>query len=183
MGQQPTKHLPMNFSPPSNSSSRSEERATQGGAHPPGLIEITAPIFPPDGCQDTSSNGGKDLQQAFESFSEPPVTIQNDVNMPLVAPLTPLPLQCRICNASPTVGSRPTATVCGHLFCYEYVDPRECNRWTHESTLDASYDTSCRLPNVLCATIPSCCTVYSNSISQHYLRNPASVNIYIYMTM
>lgn len=26
-----------------------------------------------------------------------------------------------MCNAPPTVVTRPTVTVCGHLFCYEYV--------------------------------------------------------------
>ena len=93
---QSTEHSPAYFSPASTlSSPLPEERATWGGPEPQG---------------------------PFESFLGPLTVIQDDVDVPpAVTASTPLSLQCMLCNASPTVGMRPTVTTCGHLFCSEYV--------------------------------------------------------------
>ena len=80
------------------------------------------PTPPLEGHQGTNLDAGKSARQARESFLEPPTGTQGDINVPpAVTASTPLSLQCRMCNASPTVGTRPTVTVCGHLFCSEYV--------------------------------------------------------------
>ena len=97
---------------------------TRDSPYPPSPPETPESILSSEEYQDTNLNVRKDAQQAFESFPGPPTTIQSDVdvNVPLtVTASTPLSLQCMMCNASPTVGSRPTVTMCGHLFCSVYV--------------------------------------------------------------
>ena len=112
-GEQSTKPSSVYFSPPSTvSSPSSEEGATWGNLSPLGSVETPVPVLPPRGRQDTSLNvAGRDVQQEFENYIEPPAPTAS----------TPLSLQCRMCGAFPTVSSRPTATMCGHIFCSECV--------------------------------------------------------------
>jgi len=93
---QSTEHSSSHLSPASTASSPlPEQRATWDSPEPQGPVE---------------------------SFLGPPAVIQDGVNVPPAAtPSTPLSLQCRVCGASPTVGTRPTVTMCGHLFCSKYV--------------------------------------------------------------
>jgi len=95
---------------------------TPDGPDPTSPAETPMPVLPQDGYQCTDLNGGKDLQQTSESFPEPPTTVQRNVNVPpaVTAPAPPF-LQCRMCDAPPTVGAQPTVTMCGHMFCSEYV--------------------------------------------------------------
>ena len=115
------EHSPAYFSP-TIGSPRSGERAIPDGPDPPTPSETPVPVLPQEQREDTHLDVGKYLQQTFESLPEPSVTTQSDVDVPpAVTASTPLSLLCRICGAPPTVGTRPTATVCGHLFCSEYV--------------------------------------------------------------
>ena len=123
-GKHPTEHPSVYFSPPSNVSlpGPSEERATWGSPYVPGSVGTSGPTLPPEGYRDPSLNAGRGAQQELESSFEPRAAARGDGNVQLAVTLsTPLSLKCRICNASPTAGSRPTATVCGHIFCSEYV--------------------------------------------------------------
>jgi len=95
---------------------------TPDGPDSPSPAGTPVPVLPQDGYQCTDLNGGKDFQQTFESFPEPPTSVQGDVDVPpAVTASTPLSLRCRMCDAPPTVGAQPTVTMCGHLFCSEYV--------------------------------------------------------------
>ena len=136
--------------------------------------EAPVPILRPEGHQDANSNVGRDVQQVSESSPEPPTT--SDANVLSAATVsTPLSLQCRMCNASPTVGSRPVAAMCGHIFCSEYVSKSQVVRLLDSLSAGVSHNTSFRPPGVLCATIPSCYIVCSDSISRSHRRNTASV--------
>jgi len=121
--QRSTEHPLAHFSPTSTiSSPLPEERATRDAPESPRPVEAPAPILPLEGYRDTGFNAGKDARQAFESFLEPSTATQDDINAPpAVFASAPLSMRCMVCNASPTVGTRPTVTMCGHLFCSEYV--------------------------------------------------------------
>ena len=120
-GHQQTIRSIVYFSVPSNASSpHSGERATWDSPRVPGT---PAPPLAPEKYQDTSSDVGSDIwQQEFENSFEPSTIARGDVDaQSTISTSTPLSLKCRICNTPPTVGSRPTATMCGHIFCSGYV--------------------------------------------------------------
>ena len=119
-----------------------EERATWGGPDPPGPVETPAPTLPPEGYRGTDLNTGKDARQTSENFLERSISIQDDVGT--VTASTPLSMLCRVCNASPTVGTRPTITTCGHLFCSEYV-LKISSSATAELTLRQVYYPACNV--------------------------------------
>ena len=75
-----------------------------------------------DGYHGTTLDVGKDVPQEFESCLELSTGIRDSIDMaPAATASAPLSPQCGVCNAPPIVGSRPTATMCGHIFCSEYV--------------------------------------------------------------
>jgi len=95
------------------------ESAIQDGSGP---VEPHAPVLRQGRYQGVESNTGEGVQQTHESPLEPSTTSQTDVHVAqAVTDSTPLSLQCKMCDAPPTVGTRPTVTTCGHLFCSEYV--------------------------------------------------------------
>ena len=165
-GRRPTKRSPAFFSPPSNVSSPSwEEGGAWGNTFPIGSVETPVSNLPPEGHQSTSSSSRRNVQRASEISPQPPTTIQGRTNVPPVVTASALlSLQCRMCNASPTVGSRPTATMCGHIFCSEYVPriPGATAVGLTPRSVGVSHNTSCRLPDVPCATVPSCYIVCSD---------------------
>ena len=121
--EQPTEYPPER-SPvtPKVYSSGLGEQAGWGGPDPLDAAETFGP-FLPGGWEGADVNMGQGTQKLPETFAEPLTTVQYNVDVPAqTAPSLPiLSLQCRICDAPPTVATRPTVTVCGHLFCSEYV--------------------------------------------------------------
>ena len=88
------------------------------------LLNFLCLSFHKDAHQIIYSGAGTSSQDAeSRSFADPPTANHDEVSAapPAVATSALLPLQCRICDAPPTVNMRPTATMCGHVFCYEYV--------------------------------------------------------------
>ena len=115
-------HTTAYLSPTSTlSSPNSGERVTLGNPNPPSPAEPPVSVPPPEGHHIT--NVGAGTQDTSRSSIGPPTTSKDEVNAPptAVTSSTSLSLRCRMCNAPPTVVTRPTVTVCGHLFCYEYV--------------------------------------------------------------
>ena len=109
------------YSPSTSTASYSHpgEPAIQDSPDP---VETYVPVLRQEGHQGIELNTGGDVQHIHKSPLELPTTSQTDVHAtPAVTASTPLSLQCRMCDAPPTVGTRPTATTCGHLFCSEYV--------------------------------------------------------------
>ena len=115
-----TGRSPVYFSPTSDvDSPHLGEPTTQGSSGP---VETYAPVLPREGYQSSELDAGENVKQTHEGLLELPTTIQDGVDMtPAVTASSPLSLQCRMCDAPPTVGSRPMVTMCGHLFCSEYV--------------------------------------------------------------
>lgn len=116
-----SEHPPAYFSPTSTLSSLSpREHATQeipGPPIPAGPLVIT-PLL--EWHQVTYSNVEAGIQNTFEGPVEPQTRSLDEGNVsPSVTASTTLSLRCRICNAPPTVVTRPTVTMCGHLFCSE----------------------------------------------------------------
>ena len=111
---------PAYFSPTSEASSPLlGESTTQ---HSSGLLETCVPASPRERYQSSESDAEEGVEQTHEDLLEPPNTVQGGVHaMPAITASTPLSLQCMVCGAPPTVGSRPTVTLCGHLFCSRYV--------------------------------------------------------------
>ena len=88
----------------------------------PGPVKTYAPVLPQERYQGSELDSEERVEQTREDLLEMPSKIQDGVRATsAVTPSTPLSLQCRVCDAIPTVGSRPTVTMCGHLFCSEYV--------------------------------------------------------------
>ena len=86
------------------------------GPNPPG------PVLPPEGYPATDLDVGNGVQRASGSLLQPSTAAKYKIKAtPAVNTSTPLSLQCMVCNAAPTVGTRPTVTMCGHIFCSEYV--------------------------------------------------------------
>jgi len=72
--------------------------------------------------QGAELKAGEGVRQMRGGPLEAPTTSQTDAHeTPAVTTSTPLSMQCRICDAPPTVGTRPTVTMCGHLFCSECI--------------------------------------------------------------
>ncbi|KAF9644247.1 hypothetical protein BDM02DRAFT_1054294 [Thelephora ganbajun] len=117
--EKPTEDSPAYFSSASTiSSPRSRERVMWDGPDSPGAVESPVPVPLLEGYQGVNLNAEQAHQYTFGSPTEPPVITQGDVNVPpAVTASTPLSLRCRMCDAPPTVGTRPTVTMCGHLFC------------------------------------------------------------------
>jgi hypothetical protein len=115
------------FSPKSAASyPRLGESAIQDGSDP---VENYVPALRWGGYQGAELSTGEGVQQTHESPPVPPTISQTEVYVtPAVTASTPLSLQCRMCDAPPTVGTQPTVTMCGHLFCSEYV-PRIPAAW------------------------------------------------------
>lgn len=114
------EHFPAYFSPTSTTSfPNTEEPVIQGSSGP---VENLVPVPSRERDQSVELDTGNGEQQTNESLLDPPATAQSGVQVtPTVAASTPLSLQCRMCDAPPTIGTRPTVTMCGHLFCSEYV--------------------------------------------------------------
>ena len=94
----------------------------EDGLGPTRRVETPRPILSPGGNEGIGLTGGQDVQQPSESFTEPLTMIQGNAGVPVGTappPPTSLHLRCRMCNAPPTVATRPTVTTCGHLFCSE----------------------------------------------------------------
>ena len=111
---------PAYFSPTSATNSpHLGELTTQGS---PGPVETHVPVLPREGYHSSKLDAGKSIEQTHEGPLELLTTIQGGADaMPATTSSEPLSLQCRMCDAPPTVSSRPTVTTCGHLFCSEYV--------------------------------------------------------------
>ena len=104
------------------SSSSSEEYEVPDGPDMPSAAESPEPINLQEEHQLGYSNVGTSIQHASTSSEDPSTSTQGKVNIPRAvdAPAA-LSVQCRICDAPPTVDTQPTVTMCGHLFCYECV--------------------------------------------------------------
>jgi hypothetical protein len=126
------------------SSPHPEERATQDDPDPPSPSESPVPAPQQEVYRVPYSNAGTGVRYAFENLTEPQTTTQGKANIPpTVTASTPLSLRCRMCNAPPTVGARPTVTMCGHLFCSEYVLRIFRNVAATRLTLCQVYNTTC----------------------------------------
>ena len=111
---------PAYFSPTSEASSPLLEGSTTQQS--PGPVETYAPVLPQERHRGSELDAEERVEQIRGDPLEPPATIKDGVHATsAVTTSTPLSLQCRVCNAIPTVGSQPTVTMCGHLFCSEYV--------------------------------------------------------------
>jgi hypothetical protein len=151
------EHSPAYFAPASIvSSPHSQEMATRDDFNPPSPGEFPVPAPPQEVYQATCSNAGTGVRYAFENLAES----QAEINTPpAVTASTPLSLQCRMCNAPPTITMRPTVTMCGHIFCSEYVlrifrgaGARLTLHQVHNTTCDVNPQLSCvrqRSPVVL----------------------------------
>lgn len=149
----------------------------QGGPDPSRPAERTRPILSLDGCEGTNLDAGQVVQQPSGTPAGPPTTKQGDVGVP--TQITPSPsiarvsLRSRMRNAPPTVTKRPRVTMCGHLFCFEYVLRIRGGVVLSltRSEPDASHNTYYRLANVPCAAILSCCIVCFTSMYRFPRRN------------
>ena len=72
-----------------------------------------------DGYQGIDSVVGSAGKQSETSIETPP-SIRTAISTQQTTTGT-LSLDCRMCEAPPTVTTEPTVTTCGHLFCSEYV--------------------------------------------------------------
>ena len=116
------EHSPAGFSiTPLLSSPDLEASAIEGSPEPPGRTE-TPVSASQEGYQGVDLDAGRGAQRTFGNPPEPQTAIQGNADvLSAVTASTLLPLQCRMCDALPTVGMRPTVTMCGHLFCSKYA--------------------------------------------------------------
>lgn len=119
-----SEHSPTDYSPTSNLNSPSPggERANQENPGPPSPAEPPVPFPLPEGQQAAYPEAGMGVQGTSSgSLIESPTTSQNSAanTSPAPAASTALSLRCRTCDAPPTTITRPTVTMCGHLFCSE----------------------------------------------------------------
>ncbi|KAF9788544.1 hypothetical protein BJ322DRAFT_1106523 [Thelephora terrestris] len=99
-------------------SSESGEYTLHDLLHTPSPAEAPALTLPQEGHQVIPSSAGMSVQGAFGSSATTPGEVSAP---PAVTTSSPLSFRCRMCDAPPTVCMRPTATMCGHVFCYECI--------------------------------------------------------------
>ena len=112
--------LPSYFSPPPTvGPDFLREQVTQDSPDPPGSAEAPFSVLPQEVYREASLDAAEDTQQVFKNLD---IADRDHVDVtPVMTDSTPLSLQCRMCDAPPTVGTRPTVTTCGHLFCSRCV--------------------------------------------------------------
>ena len=111
-----TSYSPAYFSPTSNASPpHLGELAMEDSS---GHSEIYSPVLRQEGDRGVEPDAENDAWDKLGGLLEPSTGI--NVAQAVTTP-KPLSLQCRMCGAPPTANTRPTATICGHLFCSEYV--------------------------------------------------------------
>ena len=113
-------YSPAHFSPAANiSPPHLGELAAEGSS---GHSEIYSPMLRQEGDRGVEPDAENDAWKKLGGLLELSTATGGgaDVAQAVTAP-KPLSLQCRMCGAPPTVNTRPTATICGHLFCSEYV--------------------------------------------------------------
>lgn len=110
---------PLNPSIPGSALPHAGERADDRDLRPSGGTGVSQPGSGCQGVDPVVENSTKETGIAVES---PPSIegIIDTVTQPKTAPPT-LPLNCRVCNAPPTVTTQPAVTTCGHLFCIECI--------------------------------------------------------------
>lgn len=114
-----TEKTPAHLSWIPSISSPGRERAMQDSPHTPSLGETPVAVPPQEGYRPLRSSAGVGIQYAPGNLVNSPRTTRGNVAiLPTTTTPTSLSLQCRMCDAPPTVDTRPTITTCGHLFCY-----------------------------------------------------------------
>ena len=98
------------------------ERTMQDSPHTPGPGGSTAAVRPQEGYRSPRSGAGTGIKYTPGNLASSPTTTRGEVViLPTMTPPTSLSPQCRMCDAPPTIDTRPTVTTCGHLFCYGYA--------------------------------------------------------------
>lgn len=110
---------PMYFSAASTMSSPGPGRHS---TNTPNSARSPTRDLPQEGYRDTYLTTTVGKPTASTGLVDSPALTQGETCAPS-APIAPasLSLQCRMCDAPPNVGTRPTATMCGHIFCYECI--------------------------------------------------------------
>ena len=116
-----TGHTPA-YPTPTVSPSGSGEHTMQDSPRLPSPVESSASVLPQEGHQVIHPSAGMDSHGTSGGLADSLTTTYDAVSAPPAATTSAaLSLQCRICDSPPTIDMRPTATMCGHIFCYEYV--------------------------------------------------------------
>ena len=99
------------------------KRPTQDVTGLPSPVGPPMPVLSREDHQVSHPDTATDLQHTPRSTAEPPIATQGEAGVPLEVTgiSAPLLIQCMMCGAPPTTGTQPTVSMCGHLFCYEYV--------------------------------------------------------------
>jgi len=113
-------YSPAYFSPTSNPSPpHLGESATEDS---PSHSEIYSPVLRQEGDRSVKPDVENDAWENPRGLLEPSTAIGGGIDVvQAVTTPKPLSLQCRMCGAPPTANTRPTATICGHLFCSECI--------------------------------------------------------------
>ena len=113
-------HPPVYLSPTSSASSPHFGGLASEGSS--GHFETNSPMLRQEADRGVEPDVEHDTLERVGSLLEPPTIHEGRVHAAqAIAAPTLLSLQCRMCGAPPTTNTRPTATICGHLFCSEYV--------------------------------------------------------------
>lgn len=114
---------PPYFSPASTMSSPGPGQPVMWGSpNTPSSVKSPTRDLPQEEHRDAYLTTAVSIPTASGGLVDSPALTQGEVcaSSALIAAAS-LSLQCRMCDAPPNVGTRPTATMCGHIFCYECI--------------------------------------------------------------
>ena len=112
-------HPPVYLSPTSSASSPRLGGLTMEDSS--GHFETNSPVLRQEGDLSVDLDVENDTWERLGSLLEPPTIIEGRAHVAQAMTAPTLFLQCRVCGAPPTTNTGPTVTMCGHLFCSEYV--------------------------------------------------------------